>query len=99
MYRPIGTERRSGSWSDSCRGLKATQDELLAMAQKVGATESEIIIIQAQVAELRADRDEWRRQAQTLALTDQTKPGAPATVPRAAPERFESERVFGPAWI
>ena len=56
------------------------------MAQKVGATESEIIILQVQAAELRADRDTWRQQAQTLALTDQTKPGAPATVPSVALE-------------
>ena len=36
--------------------------------------------------ELRRDRDEWRRQAQTLALSDQTKTGAPATVPSVALE-------------
>jgi hypothetical protein len=51
------------------------------MAQKVGATESEIIILQVQAAELRADRDTWRQQAQTLALTDQTKPGGPGDRP------------------
>jgi hypothetical protein len=74
VYRPIGTERRSGSRSDSCRGLKATQDELLAMAQKVGATESEIIILQVQAAELRADRDAWRQQAERLAAPVKRRP-------------------------
>ena len=39
----------------------------------------------------RSERDEWRRQAQTLAsqmpaLTDQTKPNGPATVPSVALE-------------
>jgi hypothetical protein len=74
VYRPIGTERRSGSWSGSCRGLKATQDELLAMAQKVGATEREIIILQAQAAELRADRDAWWQQSERLAAPTERQP-------------------------
>jgi hypothetical protein len=49
------------------------------------------------------DRDAWRRQAerlaarevQTLALTDQTKPGAPVTVPSVAPRRPWWRRLTG----
>jgi hypothetical protein len=43
-------------------------------------------------ADLQADRDRWHAQAErlaareALALTDQTKPGAPATVPSVALE-------------
>jgi excisionase family DNA binding protein len=37
--------------------------------------------VKASREELRRDRDAWRHQAQTLALIDQTKPGASATVP------------------
>ena len=42
--------------------------------------------VKASREELRRDRDAWRRQAETLALTDQTKPEAPATVPSVALE-------------
>jgi hypothetical protein len=59
---------------------------LVAVVRKTGASEAEIDALRAQAAELRADRDEWRRQGQTLALTDQTKPGAPVTVPSVALE-------------
>ncbi len=48
--------------------LRATQEELLAMAQKVGASESEIIALQAQMIEVRSDRDAWRQQAERLAV-------------------------------
>jgi hypothetical protein len=47
--------------------LKATQDELVAMAQKVGAAESEITALQVQAIETKADRDAWRQQAERLA--------------------------------
>ena len=48
--------------------LRATQDELIAMAQKVGASEAEISALQAQAIEVRADRDAWRAQAERLAV-------------------------------
>ncbi len=54
--------------------LKATQDELLAMAQKVGATESEVIALQAQAADLKADRDAWRQQSERLAVSTERRP-------------------------
>jgi hypothetical protein len=41
--------------------------------------------VMASREKLRRDRDAWRQQA-TLALTDQTKPGAPVTVPSVALE-------------
>ena len=66
--------------------LAAAQNELVAVVRKTGASEAEIAALQVQVTEARADRDAWRRQAQTLALTDQTKPGAPVTVPSVALE-------------
>jgi hypothetical protein len=47
--------------------LKTTQDELLAMAQKVGATETELVALRARVMEIREDRDAWRQQAERLA--------------------------------
>jgi hypothetical protein len=47
--------------------LKTTQDELLAMAQKVGATETELVALRARTIEIRADRDAWRQQAERLA--------------------------------
>jgi hypothetical protein len=46
----------------------------------------EIAGLRTMLEELRRDRDEWRRQPQALALTDQTKSGAPATVPSVALE-------------
>lgn len=48
--------------------LRATQDELLVMAQKAGASEAEISALQAQAIEVRADRDAWRAQAERLAV-------------------------------
>jgi hypothetical protein len=47
--------------------LKTTQDELVAMAQKVGATETELAALRARAMEIRADRDAWRQQAERLA--------------------------------
>jgi hypothetical protein len=47
--------------------LKTTQDEFLAMAQKVGATETELVALRARTIEIRADRDAWRQQAERLA--------------------------------
>jgi hypothetical protein len=47
--------------------LRATQDELVAMAQRVGATESQVVALQAHAIEIRADRDAWRQQAERLA--------------------------------
>jgi septal ring factor EnvC (AmiA/AmiB activator) len=54
--------------------LRATQDEMLAMAQKVGATESEMIALQAQAIEIRSDRDAWRQQAERLAASAERRP-------------------------
>src|SRR4051794_5558042 len=47
--------------------LRTTQDELVAMAQRVGATESQVVALQAHAIEIRADRDAWRQQAERLA--------------------------------
>src|SRR5215218_7020023 len=47
--------------------LRATQDELVVMAQRVGATESQVVALQAHAIEIRADRDAWRQQAERLA--------------------------------
>jgi hypothetical protein len=47
--------------------LKATQDEFVGMAQKVGAAETELVALRARVMEIRADRDAWRQQAERLA--------------------------------
>jgi hypothetical protein len=47
--------------------LKTTQDELVAMAQKVGATETELAALRARAMEIRVDRDAWRQQAERLA--------------------------------
>jgi predicted transcriptional regulator len=55
MQRRARTESRSQSI--------ATQDELLAMAHKVGASERDVVALQSQAMEVRADRDAWRRQA------------------------------------
>ena len=46
--------------------LKATQNELLVMAQKVGAAGYEVVALKAQAIEVRADRDAWRQQANRL---------------------------------
>jgi hypothetical protein len=54
--------------------LKAIQDELLVMAQKVGAGESKIVALQAQAIEIRADRDAWRQQAERLAAPIERRP-------------------------
>ena len=48
--------------------LRPTQDELIAMAQKVEAPESEIAALQAQAIEIRADREAWRQEAERLAV-------------------------------
>src|SRR3712207_9537959 len=53
---PVIPELRSQITTLETR-LKATQDELLAMAQKVGATESEVIVLQVQTAELRRSEE------------------------------------------
>jgi hypothetical protein len=47
--------------------LKTTQDELLEMAQKVGATETELAALRARAMEIREDRDAWKQQAERLA--------------------------------
>jgi hypothetical protein len=47
--------------------VKTTQDELLTMAQKVGAAETELAALRARAMEIRADRDAWRQQAERLA--------------------------------
>jgi hypothetical protein len=47
--------------------LKATQDELVGMAQKVGAAETELVALRSRTMELRAERDAWRQQAERRA--------------------------------
>lgn len=54
--------------------LKATQDELLAMAQKVGASEAEIAVLRVQAADLRTDRAAWQQQAERLAVSAERRP-------------------------
>jgi hypothetical protein len=47
--------------------LKTTQDELVGMAQKAGAAETELVALRSRALELRAERDAWRQQAERLA--------------------------------
>jgi hypothetical protein len=54
---------------------------------KLAVAQVQLAAAEARAADLQADRDAWRAQAERLAtLTDQTKPGAPATVPSVALE-------------
>ena len=59
---------------------------------KLAVAQAQLAAAEARAADLQADRDRWHAQAErlaareALALTDQTKPGAPATVPSVALE-------------
>ena len=48
--------------------LKASQDELLAMAQRVGASESELVTMKAMLDEVRSSRDELRQERDRWAV-------------------------------
>jgi hypothetical protein len=54
--------------------LRATQEELLEMAQKAGATEAELSALKAQMIEVRSDRDAWRQQAERLTVLTERRP-------------------------
>ena len=59
VYEPANTDTAT----DSAPVNNGTQDGL----------QREIELLRAMVDDLRADRDEWRKQAQQLAITDQRK--------------------------
>jgi hypothetical protein len=55
------------------------------------ATDALVAELRAVIADLRADRDEWRNQAQRLALT----PPQPSTTPEPKPRRWWQRRSTG----
>ena len=54
--------------------LAVAQDELVAVIRKTGASEAEVAALQAQAAELRADRDAWWQQSERLAAPTERQP-------------------------
>jgi hypothetical protein len=69
--RELGSVRDQLSATEA--RLRATQDELVAMAQKAGAAGSEIAALQAQAIDLKADRDAWRQQAERRSLFERLR--------------------------
>jgi len=63
--------------TDLMTRLVAAQDQLVELARRHGASESEANAFKAQVEEARAERDAWRRQAEEAMrqLAEQRRPG------------------------
>src|SRR5918994_1361603 len=55
---------------------------------KLAVAQTQLAAAEARAADLQADRDAWRLQAERLAAREaQSMPGAPVTVPSVAPRR------------
>ena len=66
VFPPFPTETGDIEQSATPKGNAGNSNEIASLERLLKAAED-------QITDLRSDRDEWRKQAQTLALTDQTK--------------------------
>ena len=75
VFPPASAERSSEPPTQQPR----TNEETLKTAIERDFLKREVEQLRTLLKDMKSERDEWRRQAQTLALTDQTKPeSAPA---------------------
>lgn len=62
-----------------------THGTALELRLKLEAATQRLADLEAQISDLREDRDQWREQAQRLAITDQRGNGVIVTPPPSAP--------------
>jgi|LUMW01.1.fsa_nt_gb hypothetical protein len=75
---PLNTSERTKHRNPNTEANPKNHHEIEALNAKVAMLEQMVEAEQARNEDLRADRDEWRKQAQTLAIT-QERPAAPTT--------------------
>ncbi len=73
VFPPASAERSSEPPAEQPR----TNEETLKTAIERDFLKREIEQLRTLLEDMKSERDEWRRQAQTLALTDQTKAEPP----------------------
>ena len=73
VFPPASAERSSKPPSQQPR----TNEETLKTAIERDFLKREVEQLRTLLEDMKSERDEWRRQAQTLALTDQRKPELP----------------------
>ncbi len=66
VFPPVSAERSSGPPAEQPR----TNEETLKTAMERDFLKREVEQLRTLLEDMRSERDEWRRQAQTLALTD-----------------------------
>ena len=73
VFPPVSAERSSELTAEQPR----TNEETLKTAIERDFLKREVEQLRTLLEDMKSERDEWRRQAQTLALTDQRKPEPP----------------------
>ena len=73
VFPPASAERSSEPPTEQPR----TNEETLKTAIERDFLKREVEQLRTLLEDMKSERDEWRRQAQTLALTDQRKPEPP----------------------
>lgn len=84
VFPPASADRASERASERpTEQTRMDEDGLKATVER-DFLKREVEQLRTFLDDMRNERDEWRRQAQMLALTDGARPGAPATVPSVA---------------
>src|SRR3954470_21315722 len=81
VFPPVSAERSSEQPAEQPRMDARTDPETLKAVIERDFLKREIEQLRTLLDDMKSERDEWRRQAQTLALTDQSTPD------KAAPPR------------
>src|SRR3954453_22276697 len=77
VFPPVSAERSVDQPADQPRMDARTDPETLKAVIERDFLKREIEQLRTLLDDMKSERDEWRRQAQTLALTDQSKPQSP----------------------
>jgi hypothetical protein len=85
IFPPISAERPAEQPAEQPR----TDEEALKTGIERDFLKREIEQLRSMLDDMKAERDEWRKQAQTLAIADQSKP-ARSSVPVIAPAKPRS---------
>src|SRR3954471_2474927 len=74
VFPPVSAERSAEQPAEQPRMDARTDPEALKAVIERDFLKREIEQLRTLLDDMKSERDEWRRQAQTLALTDQSKP-------------------------
>src|SRR3954453_22915132 len=88
VFPPVSAERSVEQSAEQPRMDARTNPETLRAVIERDFLKREIEQLRTLLDDMKSERDEWRRQAQTLALTDQSKPD------KSEPRRSWWRRLF-----